>query len=172
MVSNQLSCADFRDQSFEIIVTNIKHLEVAVYDRSLVGKHDIIGSTTFKLDPKSWTGTATRAVQIPLQPRGTVHLRISLEGGSGQDNDIRANLAGATRSLERTENDMIGEVIEKMLEFLRDQLSIRTLVDMTKPKDKKKMKVYVGDAELESSLGGTTEYLNVNVSPNTVPADR
>lgn len=152
-----------RDQSVEVPVTDTKHLELAVYDRSLVGKHDLIGTASLKLDPKAWTTVSTRDVHIPLQPRGAVHLRISMEGGS-QANDIRANLASATRTLERTANDMVNEVVERMMEFVRDQLSARNLAEMLRPKDKKKVKVYVGDPELEASLSGVTQYLNTNVS--------
>jgi hypothetical protein len=160
---NKRNLSDSRDQSFEITVSSVRHLEIAVYDRSLVGKHDLIGSASVKLDPRPWLNSPTRDIQIPLQPRGVVHLRIHMDDPT-KDNDVRTNMASATRLLERIENDMVGEVVEKMMEFLRDQLGPRVLSDMTRVKDKKKGKVYIGDAELEGSLGGVFEYLNMNVS--------
>lgn len=64
---------------------------------------------------------------------------------------------------------MTAEVVERMMEYMRDQLSGKVLAEMTKPKDKKKARVYVSDQEVEASLGGVFHYLNVNVSIPLTP---
>lgn len=148
-----------RDQSTDIALGATKHIEIALYDRSLVGKHDLIGVAVIKLDPKSWSNGTCREAVLPLSPRGLVYLRIGVEGG---DKDIKSAFAGVSRTLHRAQDEMMNDVVERMMEYLRDQLSSRTLSEMTKPKDKKKPRI--GEAEMDASLGGVYHYLNTNVS--------
>ncbi|ORY25540.1 hypothetical protein BCR39DRAFT_543937 [Naematelia encephala] len=151
------------EQSFEISVGALKQLELSAYDRQLVGKHDAIGTCSFKLDPRLYVDHSTRDVVLPLNPRGMVHLRISMEGG--EKHDVAYHLSAATRALQRAEGDMLRELVDKMSEFIRTVLSKETLLGLTKPlKDKKKPKAALYDGELESSLGPLFEYLNDNFS--------
>jgi hypothetical protein len=160
-VANQLMSS--REQSFEISVGRVKHVELAAFDRTLVGKHDPIGSTVFRLDPKSFIDQSTRDVVLPLSPRGTVHVRISMEGG--EKHDVAYHLSTASRALGRTEQDMVREIVEKMGEYFKSVLSTPTLSSVTKPlKDKKKPRSALSEAEIEQSLGPLFEYLNENVS--------
>lgn len=134
-----------------------------MFDRSLVGKHDPIGSSTFKLDPRSFA-SGTRDVMVPLSPRGAVHLRVTMEGG--EKHDVEHHLSTAVRALERTANDMVREIVDKMLELVKTVLSPQALMGLTKIlKDKKKPRSALSPAELEISLGPLFEYLNQNVSP-------
>lgn len=152
-----------RDQSFEVPVGAVKILELQVYDRQLVGKHDLIGTSTFKLDPRLFADYPTRDVVLPLNPRGTVHIRISMEGG--EKHDVQYYLDAASRTCDRAAKDMVREIVDKMGEFIKAQISATTLQALTKPlKDKKRTKTSLTEQEIEYSLGPLFEYLNENAS--------
>jgi hypothetical protein len=154
--------AETRDETFEISTTSIKTLEISAFDRQLVGKHDMIGSASIKLDPKAFI-ESPRDILVPLNPRGVVHLRIALEGG--EKNDVHYHLNTAHRRLERAKGDMMREIVERMGEFVRVQLSSASLVALSRGKDKKSKKPVVpSEQEMETSLGPLFEYLNENVS--------
>nr|XP_019009601.1 cytoplasmic protein [Kwoniella pini CBS 10737]OCF48382.1 cytoplasmic protein [Kwoniella pini CBS 10737] len=154
------------EQSFEISVGNIKVLELQAYDRQLVGKHELLGTSTFKLDSRAFNEQSTRDIVLPLSSTnrgGLVHLRISMEGGA--KNDISYHLSTAARALDRSSLDMSRELIDRMSEYLRSQLSANNLNNLTKPlKDKKKAKSVLSEQDIESSLGGLFDYLNDNFS--------
>ncbi|OCF44431.1 cytoplasmic protein [Kwoniella heveanensis CBS 569] len=151
------------EQSFEISVGVVKTLELQAYDRQLVGKHDLIGAATFKLDPRLFSDIPTRDVVLPLSSRGTVHVRISMEGG--EKHDVSYHLSTASRSLDRAAIDMSREISDKMAEFIKNQLSANNLLVLTKPlKDKKKAKTVLSENDIEASLGGLFDYLNENFS--------
>ncbi|ADV25829.1 cytoplasmic protein [Cryptococcus gattii E566] len=151
------------DQSFEISVGAVKILELQVYDRQLLGKHDLIGISTFKLDPRLFADYPTRDVVLPLNPRGTVHLRISMEGG--EKHDVQYHLDAASRICDRAAEDMVREIVDKMGEFIKAQLSVATLQTLMKPlKDKKRTKTALTEHDIEYSLGLLFEYLNENFS--------
>lgn len=152
-----------REQSFEISVGQVKTLELAVFDRTLVGKHDTLGTASFRLDPRSYTDVSVRDVLLPLTPRGNVHVRISMEGG--EKHDVAYHLSSASRALDRTASDMIREIVDKIGEFIKSTLSPANLTSLTKPlKDKKKPRTALSEEELERSLGPLFAYLNENVS--------
>jgi hypothetical protein len=156
----RLTC---REQSFEISVGRVKTLELAVFDRTLVGKHDPIGTSTFRLDPRSFVENPIRDVILPLSPRGTVHVRISMEGG--EKHDVAYHLSTASRVLVRTEGDMIREISDRMSEFIKSVLSPASVAAVVKPlKDKKKPRSALSDREVETSLAALFEYLDENVS--------
>lgn len=136
-----------------------------MYDRQLVGKHDLIGISTFKLDPRLFADYPTRDVVLPLNPRGTVHVRISMEGG--EKHDVQYHLDAASRICDRAAEDMVREIVDKMGEFIKAQLSVATIQTLTKPlKDKKRTKTALTEHDIEYSLGLLFEYLNENVSIN------
>lgn len=138
----------------------MKQLELTCFDRSLVGKHDPIGSATFKLDPRVFSDNSTRDVVLPLNPRGLVHVRIRMEGG--EKHDIQYHLSSAIRALERAERDMIREIVDKMGEYIKSILSSANIGNMVK--EKKKAKQAIDERDIEQSLGPLFEYLNTNVS--------
>ncbi|WVQ81673.1 hypothetical protein IAT38_003798 [Cryptococcus sp. DSM 104549] len=151
------------EQSFEVSVSSIKILELQVYDRQLVGKHDCIGLATFKLDPRAFADLAIRDIVLPLNPRGVVHIRISMEGG--EKHDVQYHLSAAGRSLGRAEADMVREIVDKMGEFIRAQLSMATLAALTKPlKDRKRVKTVLTEQDVEGSLAPLFDYLNETFS--------
>lgn len=132
-----------------------------------MGKHEPIGIATFNLNPKAFGECATRDIVLPLSPRGMVHLRISMDGG--ERHDIAYHLSTATRALDRVENDMVREIVDRMSEFMRAQLSVQTITAMTKVlKDKKKPRAGLSEGEIEGSLIPLFEYLNENVSESAL----
>ena len=143
----------------------LKTVELAAFDRQLMGKHDSIGMATFKLDPRTFADSPIRDYLLPLSPRGTVHLRIRMEGG--EKHDVAYHLSTASRTLDRASGDMQREIVDKIGDFIRSSLSVATLQGLTKPsKEKKRVKSALTDADLESSLGPVFEYLNLNVRFN------
>lgn len=141
-------------------VDSVKQFELACFDRSLVGKHDPIGTASFKLDPRIFSDQSTRDVVLPLNPRGMIHLRIRMEGG--EKHDVQYHLSTAIRALERAERDMSREIVEKMGEYIKSILSATNIGNMVK--EKKKAKQAIDERDIEQSLGPLFEYLNANVS--------
>ena len=159
---DSITLLNAREQSFDITVGTLKRLKLIVWDRQLVGKHDLIGSADVALNPKSFGESSTRDLLVPLQPRGMVYLRVSMDGG--EKHDIAYHLGGATRALDRAAGDMVREIVDRMAEFIKTQLSNATLQALTKPlRDKKKVRTVLTDGELEGSLGALFEYLDANV---------
>ncbi|WRT68812.1 uncharacterized protein IL334_005792 [Kwoniella shivajii] len=152
------------EHNFEVSVGGIKVLELQAYDRQLVGKHDLMGVSSFKLDPRLFSDSPIRDVTLPLSSsRGVIHVRISMEGG--EKHDVGYHLSSASRALDRSSIDMSRELVDKMAEFIRSQLSVSTLNNLTKPlKDKKKAKTVLSEQDIEISLGGLFDYLNENFS--------
>lgn len=156
------------------MITKPTIYEMTVYDRSLVGKHDIVASGPLHIDPK--TAAGTRSVLLPLQPQGMLRLSIATDGG--EKREVRPYIDAATALLERTEAKMAFGCLERMMEFIKDQLSHRALTELTRPnkgKPAKKLgmgmsmggakeqKVAPEQSEIETSLGELFAHLNANV---------
>lgn len=145
-------------------------MELSAWDRQLVGKHDLIGSTTFKLDPRAFGECGTRDVLLPLSPRGLVHLRVSMDGG--ERHDVAYHLSTCVRALDRQAEDMTREIVDRIAEYARSVLSVNNLKEVTKPlRDKKKPRMALSDGEIEASLGPLFEYLNENVRLPAIERD-
>lgn len=113
------------EETFEYGISGPKGLEVACYDRNLVGKHELIGSARFKLDPAAFREMPGRDVVLPLNPRGTIHLRIEMMGH--EKHDVRFHLTRASCALDRAGEDMTRLIVDRVsLLYLKcDILSIR-----------------------------------------------
>jgi hypothetical protein len=106
-------------------VSSATNLEISCYDRSLVGKNELIGSATLKLDPLVYRETPLQDIALPLIPRGTVHLRVELE--TGDRHEVNYHLNAAKRMLDRVANDMIRSLIDKVsLLVLRHSVADRS----------------------------------------------
>lgn len=154
------------EQRFEVHVGKAKPLEVVVYDRQLVGKHDAVGARTFKLDPAQFMDEPEREVVLPLSPRGVITLRISAEGR--ERHDVAYHLVASKRILERTASDMQLEIVNRMSEYLRTILCPATLAAVVRPlRDRKRGRVALSDAEIDASLAPALDYLDESVSTST-----
>lgn len=100
------------EEDFQYGISTFANLEISCYNRSLVGKNEIIGSATLKLDPLAYRETPVRDIAIPLNPRGTIHLRVELETADRHEMDYHLN--SARRTLDRVANDMIRHLIDKV----------------------------------------------------------
>ena len=162
-----------RHESLERSVSKSTIFDVNVYDRSLVGKHDLVASGPLNLDPK--TAAGTRTMLLPLQPSGMLRLSVATDGG--QKRQVRSHIEAANALLARTEGKMAFACLERMMDFIRDQLGPRALAELTRPnknKPAKKLGMGIGAGkepkiapeqfEVEASLGELFGHLNANVS--------
>lgn len=155
------------EESFDLGLSGPRSYELACYDRSLVGKHDLIGSVSFKIDPASYRDTPCRELVLPLNPRGSLSIRIEME--AGEKHDIHFHLGRAGRSLDRAGQEMTRTIIDKMSEFIRSQLSLVTIQNVLRPLSAKAKKgqakaTTLSEAEYELSLAPLFEYLDSTFS--------
>jgi hypothetical protein len=148
-------------QAFEVSVAAAKSLEVVVFDRQLVGKHERVGAAAFTLDPAHFASEAEREVVLPLAPRGVVTLRISSVGR--ERHDVAYHLNSSRRVLQRTASDMQLALVDRLAEYLRAVLSPVTLASVTKPLRARK-RVALSDAEVDASLAPVLDYLDENLA--------
>jgi hypothetical protein len=100
------------EESCEVSISTAKMFEITCWDRLLVGKHDLIGKSTFKLDPHAFKDHPSRDIVLPLNPRGVVHLRLEMEGG--EKHEAKFHLNRAIRNLDRAADDMTRKSIDKV----------------------------------------------------------
>lgn len=100
------------EEDFQHGIPATANLEISCFDRSLVGKNELIGSATLKLDPLVYRDTPLRDIALPLNPRGTVHLRVEME--TGERHEVNYHLNNAKRMLDRVANDMIRSLTDKV----------------------------------------------------------
>lgn len=100
------------EEAAEVSITSAKMYEINCWDRLLVGKHDLIGKATFKLDPNAFKDQPSRDIVVPLNPRGVIHLRIGMEGG--EKHEARFHLNRAIRSLDRAADEMTRKMMDRV----------------------------------------------------------
>jgi hypothetical protein len=79
--------------------------------RNLAGKHDLLGRAYLRLDPSQHVDLITKDVLLPLDTKGHILLRISMEG---ERDDIQFHFGRAFRWLKRTESDMVRTFVDKV----------------------------------------------------------
>jgi hypothetical protein len=100
------------EDTFELGINGVKALEVTCWDRSLVGKHDNIGSGSLKLDPSVHRELPVRELLLPLNPRGGLHVRVEMQGG--EKHEVRFHLDRAGRTLERSAEAMTRCIVDRV----------------------------------------------------------
>ncbi|BEI83764.1 hypothetical protein CcaverHIS002_0403680 [Cutaneotrichosporon cavernicola] len=148
-------------QAFEVSAATAKPLEVVIFDRQLVGKHERLGDATLMLDPAHFSSEAEREVVLPLTPRGRITLRISNVGR--ERHDVAYHLNSSLRVLERTANDMQLALIDRMADHLRILLSPNTVATVVKPVKARKL-VALSGADIDASLVPVLDYLDENLA--------
>ncbi|EIW68721.1 hypothetical protein TREMEDRAFT_39631, partial [Tremella mesenterica DSM 1558] len=118
------------DETFDIPVQGTAWFMATVRHRAAVGKHDLLGRTYLRLDPSQHQDLITSDVLLPLDTRGHVLLRVSMEG---ERDDIQFHFGRAFRWLKRTESDMVRTFVDKMTPVLRHALSRQTIKSVLKP---------------------------------------
>ncbi|KAF9528741.1 hypothetical protein CPB83DRAFT_853670 [Crepidotus variabilis] len=120
------------DETFDLSVEKPLWLMVSVRDRSLVGKHDIIGRAYLCLDPRRFNDFFAHELWMDLDTQGRILARVSMEG---EKDDIQFYFGRGFRSLKRAEGDMIRIFIDKMTPFIQQCLSRSVLKTLLKSKE-------------------------------------
>ena len=84
---------------------------VSIRDRSLIGRHDIIGKSYICLDPRRFGDLLTHDLWMDLDSKGRVLLRVSMEG---EKDEIGFYFGRAFRSLKRAESEMVKIFVDKV----------------------------------------------------------
>lgn len=99
------------DETFDIPVKGSAWFMATLRHRNLTGKHDLLGRSYLRLDPNQHADLISKDVLLPLDTRGHILLRISMEG---ERDDIQFHFGRAFRWLKRTESDMVRIFVDKV----------------------------------------------------------
>jgi hypothetical protein len=102
------------DETVDVPVRGTAWFMATVRHRVLAGKHELLGRAYLKLDPSHYQDLISRDVLLPLDSKGHLLLRISMEG---ERDDIQFHFGRAFRWLKRTESDMIRMFVDKVSGF-------------------------------------------------------
>jgi hypothetical protein len=117
------------DEVFDIPVDNNIWLAATVWDRKLVGDHNLCGRAYLRLDPKYFSDFLNHELWLNLDTQGRLLLRVSMEG---EKDDILFYFGRAFRSLKRAEGDMVRIIVDKMSIFIRQCLSRSVLKSLVR----------------------------------------
>lgn len=116
------------DEVFDVHVEQPMWLAATVWDRKLVGDHNLCGRAYLRLDPRYFGDFLSHELWMDLDTQGRLLMRVSMEG---ERDDILYHFGRGFRSLKRAESDMIRIIVDKMSVFIRQCLSrslLKTLV--------------------------------------------
>lgn len=117
------------DETFDVTVDGHMWLAATVWDRKLVGDHNLCGRAYLRLDPRYFSDFLNHELWLNLDTQGRLLLRISMEG---EKDDILFYFGRAFRSLKRAESDMVRTIVDKMSIFIRQCLSRSVLRSLVK----------------------------------------
>lgn len=104
------------DEVFDIPVEQSTWLAATVWDRKLVGDHNLCGRAYLRLDPKYFGDFLAHELWLDLDTQGRLLLRVSMEG---EKDDILFYFGRAFRSLKRAESDMVRIIVDKVSERIQ-----------------------------------------------------
>ncbi|KAN0065532.1 hypothetical protein ACQY0O_001369 [Thecaphora frezii] len=116
------------EEVFDVHVDQSMWLAATVWDRKLVGDHNLCGRAYLRLDPRYFGDFLSHELWLDLDTQGRLLLRVSMEG---ERDDILFYFGRGFRSLKRAESDMVRIIVDKMSMFIRQCLSrsvLKTLV--------------------------------------------
>lgn len=117
------------DEAFDVTVNKPMWLAATVWDRKLVGDHNLCGRAFLRLDPRFFGDFLSHELWLDLDPQGKLLMRVSMEG---EKDDILFYFGRAFRSLKRAESDMVRTIVDKMSIFIRQCLSRSVLKSLVK----------------------------------------
>lgn len=117
------------DETFDIPVESQMWLAATVWDRRLVGDHNLCGRAYLRLDPRYFGDFLAHELWLDLDTQGRLLLRVSMEG---EKDDILFYFGKAFRSLKRAESDMVRIIVDKMSLFIRQCLSRSVLKSLVR----------------------------------------
>nr|QBH67539.1 C2 domain protein [Ustilago esculenta] len=116
------------DEVFDVHVEQPMWLAATVWDRKLVGDHNLCGRAYLRLDPRYFGDFLSHELWMDLDTQGRLLMRVSMEG---ERDDILYHFGRGFRSLKRAESDMVRIIVDKISVFIRQCLSrslLKTLV--------------------------------------------
>ncbi|EST05967.1 Mammalian uncoordinated homology 13, subgroup, domain 2 [Kalmanozyma brasiliensis GHG001] len=116
------------DEVFDVHVEQPMWLAATVWDRKLIGDHNLCGRAYLRLDPRYFGDFVSHELWMDLDTQGRLLCRVSMEG---ERDDILYHFGRGFRSLKRAESDMVRIIVDKMSVFIRQCLSrslLKTLV--------------------------------------------
>lgn len=99
------------DEAFDITVEGNMWLAATVWDRKLVGDHNLCGRAYLRLDPRYFDDFLNHELWLSLDTQGRLLFRVSMEG---EKDDILFHFGRAFRSLKRAESDMVRIIVDKV----------------------------------------------------------
>jgi hypothetical protein len=99
------------DETFDIPIRGSAWFMASIRHRALAGKHDLLGRAYLRLDPRLFEDLISKDMLLPLDTRGHLLLRVSMEG---ERDDIQFHFGRAFRWLKRTESDMVRTFVDKV----------------------------------------------------------
>ena len=117
-------------ETFDVAVRGETWFMATIRHRTLSGKHELLGRAYLRLNPSSYVDLITKDTLLPLDTRGHLMLRVSMEG---ERDDIQFHFGRAFRWLKRTESDMVRTFVDKMTPVLRHTLSRSSIKSVLKP---------------------------------------
>ncbi|WWD22030.1 hypothetical protein CI109_106518 [Kwoniella shandongensis] len=163
------------DESFDIPVKGNAWFMATIRHRNLSGKHDLLGRAYLRLDPAQHLDLMTRDVLLPLDSRGHILLRVSMEG---ERDDIQFHFGRAFRWLKRTESDMVRTLVDKSVlkpignnsldyneaigKISAAYRSAMGTPEYTIPPTKEERRRGPTDAEIEAAIHPLFDYLDTN----------
>lgn len=117
------------DEAFDIPVEKSMWLAATVWDRKLVGDHNLCGRAFLRLDPRYFGDFLAHDLWLDLDTQGRLLARVSMEG---ERDDILFYFGRAFRSLKRAESDMVRTIVDKMSIFIRQCLSRSVLKSLVR----------------------------------------
>lgn len=116
------------DETIDILTTGPLNVIATVWDWDALGDHDCLGRTSLKLDPNHFNDYLPREYWLDLDTQGRLLVRVTMEG---ERDDIQFYFGKAFRTLKRTERDMTRKITDKLLAYIQQCLSRRTLRGLT-----------------------------------------
>ncbi|WVR04402.1 hypothetical protein IAU60_001404 [Kwoniella sp. DSM 27419] len=157
------------DETFDIPVTGSAWFMATVRHRGLAGKHDLLGRAYLRLDPAHFIDLLTKDILLPLDTRGHILLRVSMEG---ERDDIQYHFGRAFRWLKRTESEMVRILVDKTVNPLDYNEALGKLsavyrsavgsTDYGIPPTKEERRRSPSDSDIEAAIHPLFDYLDTN----------
>lgn len=119
------------EETFDLATESPIWLSATVWDRDLVGDHDLCGRAMLRLDPQTFEDYLIHDIWLDLDRQGRILFRISVEG---EKDEIGFYFGRAFRTLKRAENDMTRIIVDRMSAYIRQCISRKVLHSLLKPK--------------------------------------
>jgi C2 domain len=113
------------DDTFQVILPPITHLEVAVFSRNLLTADEVAGTAVIDLSPgtrlrRKLRDNQTHDVYVELEPQGRLLLRLTMEG---EQEDVDFWFRRTNERLIRVRDDLLRSLTAKVLPYTKEIIS-------------------------------------------------